>query len=199
MKKYVVFCGIVAVLLLSLGISVKSCQKQRDDNKRLSANQTALLDTVSYYRTEAGLSAASVQVLTLTNAEFKRYNADLVKEAANIDLKVRRLESASLTAVETVREIITQWRDSIVYKEGRIDTIRCIEYRDPYLIVDACEVGDSIYGSLHTYDTIVQFVHRVPHKWLFFRWGTKAIRQEVVTKNPYSTVVFTEYIKLKRK
>jgi hypothetical protein len=45
-------------------------------------------------------------------------------------------------------------------------------------------------------DTLVQFVHRVPRRFLFLKFGTKGVRQEVLSKNPYTEVVFTEYIKL---
>ncbi|MEG1673358.1 MAG: DUF6549 family protein, partial [Alistipes sp.] len=33
----------------------------------------------------------------------------------------------------------------------------------------------------------------------FFRYGVKAIKLDVVSKNPHSKIVYTEYIELKRK
>ena len=46
-------------------------------------------------------------------------------------------------------------------------------------------------------DTIKQIVHRVPKKFLFIKYGTKGIKQEVVSKNPHTKIVFTEYRELK--
>lgn len=37
---------------------------------------------------------------------------------------------------------------------------------------------------------------RVSQRFLFIRWGTKAIRQEVVSSNPHTRIVYTDYIKL---
>lgn len=36
-------------------------------------------------------------------------------------------------------------------------------------------------------------------RFWFIRWGTKAIRQEVTTRNPYRRISYTEYIELRRR
>ncbi|MFR4044610.1 MAG: DUF6549 family protein [Odoribacter splanchnicus] len=41
-------------------------------------------------------------------------------------------------------------------------------------------------------------MHRVPRRLWFIRWGTKAIRQEIISRNPYSRIAYTEYIELKK-
>jgi len=195
MKKYLIFGIMACVILILIGI----IRIKTRENKRLSANQAALLEDVRYYRTTDSLSAASVQVLTLTNTEFKQHNDVLVSDAESLNLKVKRLESAAVTATATVVELVTVWRDSIVYINGGIDTIRCVDYEDAYITVNACEIDSLIHGTLSVRDTLVQFVHRVPRQWLFFKWGTKAVRQEVLTKNPYNTITYTEFIKLQKR
>lgn len=52
---------------------------------------------------------------------------------------------------------------------------------------------------IQSVDTLFQVVHRVPKQWLFFRWGIKAIRQEIVSSNPHTKVVYSEYIELKKR
>ena len=59
--------------------------------------------------------------------------------------------------------------------------------------------ADSVSCRVVSVDTLQQIVHRVPRRFLFIRWGTKAIRQEVVSSNPHTNIVYTEYIELKRK
>jgi hypothetical protein len=171
------------------------------ENRRLAGSLSAALSDGKYYRTKDSLSAASVEQLTLTNSELKRHYADIVKEAENLNLKVRRLQSASRTATVTEYKFETKWRDSVVYRFDKIDTIRCIRYEDEWVSFAVCErdgrdgrdIGDV---RVAVRDTVVQFVHRVPRRFLFLRFGTKGVRQEVVSKNPYTEVVFTEYIKL---
>ena len=192
MSKYLLF--ITAGLCISLFASVKSCVSIREEKNRLEANQTSLLEKSEYYRTRDNLSAASVQQLTLTNSEFKRHNTKLVKEAEALKLKIKRLESASRTVTESVYQFETQWRDSIIYVDGRVDTIQCATYVDDWLNFDIC--GND--ANIAVRDTIIQLVHRVPKQFLFIKYETKAIRQEVLSKNPYTKITYTEYIKLKR-
>ena len=40
---------------------------------------------------------------------------------------------------------------------------------------------------------------RYKHRHRFIRWGTKAIRQEVVSSNPHTQIVYTEYIQFTKK
>jgi hypothetical protein len=75
--------------------------------------------------------------------------------------------------------------------------LKCIDFDNHYVRISGCEHNGLFNGNIHTVDTLVQVVHRVPRKFWFIKWGTKAIRQEVVSKNPFSKVVFTEYIELK--
>jgi hypothetical protein len=59
--------------------------------------------------------------------------------------------------------------------------------------------GDSLQYAVRTVDTLHQVIHRVPRKFLFIPYGTKAIRQEVWTSNPNTELVYTEYIELSRR
>jgi len=38
----------------------------------------------------------------------------------------------------------------------------------------------------------------LPRRFLFIRYGTKAIRQEMVSSNPHTQLVYTEYIEFTR-
>ena len=196
--KRVVFFTIVG-LVVALAVSVKSCYERQQEAARLRGNVVALMEGAAYYRTKDSLSAASVQQLTLTAAEFRKYNAGLVAEAEALRLKIRRLEMAGRTAAETEYRVVTEWRDSIVVADGRVDTVRCMSYSDVWLDFDGCEVDGAVGVAIISRDTLVQFVHRVPRRFLGIPFGTKAIRQEVVSKNPYTEIVYTEFISLKRR
>ena len=196
MTKYLLF--IIFILAASLTVSVKSCQDIRTDRNRLSDNQRTLLADIGFYRTKDCLSVASVERLTLTNREFRKYADELEKTVEELNLKVKRLQSASQSATETEYLVKTEIRDSIIILPGRIDTLNCINYQDPYLTFSGSITGKQFSGLIQSRDTIIQLVHRVPRRFWFIRWGTKAIRQEVVSRNPHSQIIYTEYIELKR-
>ena len=196
MTRYLLF--IIFILVSSLILSIKSCQDIRTDRNRLSDNQRALLTDVEFYRTKDSLSAASVERLTLTNDEFRKYATNLEETIKGLNLKVKHLQSISQTSSETKYIVETEIRDSIIVLPDRIDTLECVNYRDPYLTFSGCIMNQQFSGIIQSRDTIVQVVHRVPRRFLFIRWGTKAIRQEIVSRNPQSQSTYTDYIELKK-
>lgn len=196
MTKYLLFT--ILVLAASLAVSVKSCQDIRTDRNRLSDNQRTLLADIEFYRTKDSLSAASVERLTLTNREFRKYAGELKKTVEELNLKVKYLQSASQSATETKYLVKTEIRDSIVIRPGKTDTLSCINYQDPYLTFSGSITGKQFSGLIQSQDTIIQLIHRVPRRFWFIRWGTKGIRQEIVNRNPYSRITYTEYIELKK-
>ena len=197
MSKYLLIA--TAILLLVLGVTLNRCSSIKEDRDRLNTNQRSLLEQVSFYRTKDSLSAASIERLTLTTNELKAYFPQLSEAVKNLNLKVKRLQSVAQTATEARYSIVTPIVDSIIIRDTieKPVVLKCIDFENSYLRVSGCEEGGLFRGNIRTLDTLVQVVHRVPRKFLFFRWGTKAIRQEVVSKNPYSSITYSEYIELK--
>ena len=113
MKRLIVKTSIYFVIALAIVLFFRALSYYRSENVRLEANQTALLEEVTYYKTSDSLNAASVQVLTLSNKELQTHYDDLVKEAESLKLQVKRLESASRTATSTEYNLEMQWQDRL--------------------------------------------------------------------------------------
>ncbi len=170
----------------------------RDEKSRLSDNQEALMGEVEKYQTEAGKNAASVQMLELSKKELEAYNSELTNTITDLRIKLKRVEEASATATKTELEIQTEAKDSIIYRDTSFIRIQAIKWKDPWVTVTGNLHSDNKLDlKIESVDTLYQIVHRVPHEWWFFKWGTKAIRQEIVSSNPHTHIVYTEYIELK--
>lgn len=193
--KKILICALITTVL-AIAVLSYALHKESAEKSRYKANQTALLADVEYYRTESGKNAASVQKLTLSYDELKKNYADVCRTAEELDLKVKRLQSVSNTATRTEVEVRTVVKDSIVYREGRIDSLLAFRWADTWVEVSGEIERDSVSLDICSTDTLMQFVHRVPHKFLFFKWGCKAIRQEIVSKNPHTKIIYTDYLEL---
>lgn len=185
----IVLIGVVTVLSYFL-------KQEKTETKRLTGNQRSLLEDVTLYRTKDSLSAASVERLHLTNVEFEKYCADLKEQVSSLNIKVKRLQSVSSTGVETEYKVITQLKDSVVFRDSAI-MLKCLELHTPYLDVSGCIDMNEFSGTILSRDTLDQAVHRVPHEFWFIKWGCKAIRQEIVCRNPNSRIIYSQYIELK--
>lgn len=196
MNKYLcIACVILAVACASLwGVN----SNLRQEKERLTGNQEALMDEVQYYQDEAGRNAASVQRLELSKAELEAYNGDLAQRIEDLNIKLKRVQSATTTATQTNVEIKTIIKDTIIYRDTGMLVLPAIKWQDPWVNVDGIIKPDSTVDlSIQSVDTLFQVVHRVPKKFLFIRYGTKAIRQEITSSNPHTKIVYSEYIELK--
>lgn len=171
--------------------------KIRQEKDRYKANQTALLADVEYYKTQSERNAASAMKLTLTYDELKKSYEDVCATAKDLGLQVKRLQSVSNTATQTKVEVKVPVHDTIIIHDGVIDKLSTFYWQDAWTNVEGLIRNDSVDLNIQSTDTLVQLVHRVPHKFLFFKWGCKAIRQDIVSKNPHTNIVFTDYIELK--
>lgn len=197
MKKIlIVLCLALAILSAWLAQSLISSQAER---KRLQGNQEALMSEVRLYETKMGESAASVERLLLTKDELERNYQAVCQEARDLGIKVKRLQSVAQTSSQTDIKILTDIRDSIVYvpEIHLVDTLKRFDWIDPpWASVSGVIDSGKVSLDIATADTLIHFAHRVPKKFLFFRYGTKGIRLEVKSKNPYSRINYTEYIEL---
>lgn len=197
MNKYLIY--LIIILIALLGICNYGWEKDRKEKKRLSSNQEALLSDIDYYKTESGKNAASVRALDMKRRELEKHRSDLSAMVEDLNIKLKRVESTSTTAIESNYEIKTIIKDSIIYRDRVIPIVKCVEYRDRYITISGrIDTTGLFSGSIHTVDTLDQVVHRVPKRFLFIKYGTKAIRQEIVSRNPNSRIVYTEYVEIKR-
>ena len=195
MKKYLLIaCAILAVLCASLLGAVRELTQEKD---RLTGNQEALMEEVQYYQDEAGRQAASVQRLELSKSELEAYNGELTQRIEDLNIKLKRVQAATTTATQTNVEIKTIIKDTIIYRDTGMLVLPAIKWQDPWVNVDGIIKPDSTVDlSIQSVDTLFQVVHRVPKKFWFIKYGTKAIRQEITSSNPHTKIVYSEYIEL---
>jgi len=195
-KKYLFAYAVLATALLFF-----TCRHYRAENRRLVENQTALAADVTRYRTRLGAEAASVQALRLRCGEFETLRAADAEEIRRLGIRLRRLEAAAKAVAVTDAEIRTPLRDTVVVRIHDTlpvrDTVRMFRWRDPWISVEG-RIGRDSACRIRSVDTLRQAVHRIPRRFLFIRWGTKALRQEIVSTNPHTRIVYAEYVKIER-
>ena len=195
MKKYLfIYAALTTAVIIIGGKFLIS------EQRRLQNNNHSLLQRVEYYRTSADESAASVQALRLKVGEYEELLAADAEKIRAIGVKLRRLESVSKSVVETDVAVKTPLRDTVIIRDTllQIDTLRLFRWNDSWVTVDGVISADSVECRVQSVDTLHQIVHRIPRRFLIIKYGTKALRQEIISSNPHSKIVFSEYIKIER-
>ena len=192
MRKFLFYYSVVATLLLVV------CGLYLHHNKevaRLRNNCEALSSETKLYKTRLDNSAASVVALQLRLDEYRKLHAKDLRRIRALDIKLRRVESVATTATESKTKFVTPRIDTIILR----DTLSLFRWSDSWTRVEGTIRNNEVECLVESVDTLHQVIHRVPHRWWFIRYGTKAIRQEITSSNPHTRIVYTEYIELPKR
>ncbi len=153
----------------------------------LNGNQMVLLDTIEHYKVRDSLSAVGLGVLRLEVNELRLARAKDVELIEDMGIRLRRAQSISKVFTASKYEVI-----SVDYGDSW-------RYNTDYINFSASINSDTLKASVVVYDTIVQVLHRVPRfKFLGIWFGTRGVRQEIVSKNPHTRIAAAEYIEIVR-
>lgn len=182
---------VLVMVPLLVAFLLRECSAASYEHKRLADNQDILLHNgeVGIGRTPSGKSVASSAALHLTASELRRKpDSLLAKTMKELKIKSSRVVAASgassSTSVDVAAAIAT---DSL-------PAIRHVEWSDPWVRMHGTIEGDTFRAHIESRDTLQMIVHRVPKRFLFFRFGTKAVRMEVVSQNPHTTLCYPKLI-----
>ncbi len=180
-----------ACFAIVLGLRLRYTQGEL---RRLEQNIEGLMGDVEHYKTKAEKSAASVAILELKIEEFKRLQSRDAEQIRTLGIKLRHAESFAKSVTSKSSSVNVALRDTIVVR----DTVKIFDATLGHTTLSGHIKSDSLSINIEQRDTLYQVVHRVPRKFLFFRFGTKAIHQDVWTSSPTTEIVYTEYIELSK-
>ena len=193
-KALLIYALAVTALLFLVGANR---QRLRSENQRLNQNIAILTSDVELFRTRSGESAAEVRSLRLKQSELEQTNETLTDQIDQLKIRLRHVNSLATAATQTVVEFSTSIPDSVLHRPI-VDTIRLPLYADTWNSVQATLIGDRIEGRFSSVDTLHQVVYRVPHRFLFIRYGTKELRQVITSSNPSTRLVYSSHITIER-
>ena len=195
MKKFLFIYAVLTTVIIIFG-----SRYLLSENSRLQANNQSLMADVDIFRTDAERAAAAVQVLRLKVGEYEELRAADAAKIREMGIKIRRLQSAAKSVTRSEIVVNAPLRDTIIVRDTvhRVDTLRLFRWSDSWVAVDGIIDRDSVQCNVSSIDTLHQMVYRIPRNFLFFRFGTKALRQQIVSSNPHNKIVYTEYIKIEK-
>ena len=176
LKKIMIYAFAIMVVIGIISKLVDTVKKQKAEIERLDRNIDAMNETEVQYISKLGDAAVKRKALELSARELKKQNADLYNEVKALDVRLKDALSVSKVVTKTViKEVV------------RTDTINgaaIAEYRDPWNTIRSEQRGDSTELSYQGNDTIVGVISIRKKRFLFFRWGVKAVDYDISNKNP---------------
>lgn len=169
------------------------------ENGRLSRNTDALLSRIDSFRLDSSHFVAEIQVLELTVDEYERYRSEDRALIDRLGVQVKNLESAAKHSLVVEVPIETVVRDTVFVVNDSVFTGSRINWHNEFVRFSGVIRNDIFKGDLFLPVTLNQFIYVVPkRRFLWWSWGVKAVKQVIVTDNPYVFIEYSEFINLKK-
>lgn len=191
--KIIIILAAIALILASFSFFMFNRNKQlKADIATQKQNVEILNKNYKTYKTAFGQTVAEAYALKYTLEEFENYEGRLTRQISELNLKLKNVK-ATVTVV-TKTELKT--RVETVY----IDSVKCFNFEDKWNKISGCFTErDSVDLQLVVRDSLDIIPSIVPkYKFLWWTWGVKAVKVNVISQNPYSEFEYLKYIEMKK-
>ena len=170
--------------------------RQRSENRRLADNNRTLTERLAHTTALANSQRLSIGRLRMTAGELEELRPTHALRIEQLGINLRNARALTLTATHTLLDTLLPPPPSPERLSDSITTP--IRWNDAWVSLTLTPNPDGTHLQFVSHDTLTQVVHRIPYKWWIFRWGTKALRQEIRSSNPHTKLVFSEYIEIEK-
>ncbi len=193
--------GIVLAFICLIGIygwQYKRIQSLTQERDRYQNNTYGLLSDIEELRKASTEQAYQVQTLSLTVDEYKKYRAQDAKTISDLKVKLKQVSAVSKQEMEVNVPVYVPVKDTVIIVDNIPQKLQSITYKDDYVSLIGTIKNDSLQAAFNVPITLNQVLYKVPkHKFLWWSWGCKAVKQMIITNNPYVQLNYSEYIEIK--
>lgn len=184
---------ILVLLLITLSlVFFAKYQNAKKEAQRQKQNVEILNKNYKTYKNAFGETIAQVDGLKYTIDELKTNEQKLYKELKDNKIKLKNVQA--ITEIRTVTKV--QFKTITQY----VDSAKCFSYKDKWNTVEGCfTTKDTVAISIETRDSLNIIPEIIPkYRFLFWTWGAKGIKLNVISKNPYTKFEYLKYIEIKK-
>ena len=203
-KAYIIAAGTLIILIaiiVALSARLKKVKADRDVQRK---NVETLFTSVESYKVQDSLQAATIGDLQLTLKQYKQFRAEDAELISNLKVDNKRLQGVVTTQTESYYQHTAILRDSvkmlITRKPDSIKIpiiVKTANFADEWHRLNIVIDGDSLNYRLRTKESLIITNHVVPKRFLWFKFGCKEVRTDVVSKSPYVENIDVESITIK--
>ncbi|GHU74163.1 hypothetical protein FACS189413_18880 [Bacteroidia bacterium] len=195
--------GILPVVLLvtiavccSLVQRANRLEKERDTYQ---GNTHALLSDMKRMRIDSATTAVDVKTLRLTVEEYKQYRTEDAEKLKKLGVKLNDLQMAAKHEIDVNAPVEADLKDSVIIRDTVTVPVKKLEMDTPFLQISGIIENNHLSGNIHLPVNLQQAVWIEPkHKFLWWRWGVKAVHQTISSDNPYVEIKYSEVIEIQK-
>lgn len=185
----------MAVIIVSQSRWITDIKAERDTYK---GNVASLMTGMEQLRQDSTMQASQIRTLQLSVDEYEIYRSIDLKTIESLNIKLKNVQAVSKQEMEVEATVSTPIKTDTVVVRDTIRPVRTFELHNDHIRLDGRIENDSLTANINVPITLTQVLHKIPkHKFLWWNWGCKAVKQVIITDNPYINLKYAEYIELK--
>lgn len=201
MKQWLIIGAVFTALLVFAGFQQNAIENLKQERNRYERNTESLLLDVEQYKTRDSLNAAKVGALELTIQEYERFRAADAQLIKTLQTKNRDLTAVTTAQSQTIMELSAVPRDTVIIRDSVAMPAVAVHTGDAWFDFDGLLTDSEFTGTLVNRDSLLVAETVQYKRFLGFLWKTKRIKNkqiDVVSKNPHTTIMGTEYIEIEK-
>lgn len=203
-KAYIIAAGILIILISIIVALSARLKKVTADRNVQRKNVETLFTSVESYKVQDSLQAATIGDLQLTLKQYKQFRAEDAQLISSLKVDNKRLQGVVTTQTESYYQHTAALRDSVKMLITKVPDsikvpiiVKTANFADAWHSLNIVIDGDSLNYRLRTKESLIITNHVVPKRFLWFKFGCKEVRTDVVSKNPYVESISLESITIK--
>lgn len=191
--------SMVICLLLTVLFQYERNRYLSAEKDRLKGNTNSLLSDIKRLQIDSTTMAVDTKVLRLTIGELEDNRAEDLEHIRKLGVRVKSLQALAKHEVEVNAPIQAEVKDSVIIRDTITVQVKTITMDTPYLQVTGVIENNQLTGNIHLPVNLHQAVwveHK--HRFLWWRWGVKAIHQTISSDNPHVEIKYSQYITIQK-
>lgn len=201
MKKYLkyILIGLFACMVIEIVIQDRKIENLTQERDKYKQNTEILLGESKTYKVRDSLNAIKVESLELTMKEYEKFRAEDAQLIKDLKRKNNDLKSVSKAQEQTIFELSSVPRDTIVLVDSipiRAKKVQCGDY---WYTFEGLLTDDTFEGTLKNRDSLLISELVTYKKFLWIK--TKKIKSKevrAVSLNPHTKIIGMENIVIER-
>lgn len=182
-----IFCVFLAAVLAYSWWGVGRMVELKEEKERLSVQLAHAQIPLKRDTIHDSIEVVTQTVVEVVQRKMKEALAEQTQTIRDLKLRVKQLEAAQTTVVET--------SDSVPAQHDQADNK--FFYSDQWADLSLQLKDTTFYYNIR--DSLATYVYReYKHRFLWWRWGTKGYQVKIVNFNPHARVTYNKYVKAEK-
>ena len=183
MKQLLIRIAILLALVVSLCVSVFQCKRNSEDSQIYLTALNSLQDTLKVKRINRTTFQGNCNTAQ-SSKQFSNVCPSGTMYAKKNNIKVKRILTYG-NASKRTRDTISAKIDTVFVD---LVKVQAVHFENEFYKIDGTIQGGQLHADISSSDSLQILVYKEPKRFLFIKYGVKAVKVIISPKNPNTQI-----------